>query len=635
MGGPRRVWASLVLLLAACGGGADGTGSSAAGGSPAGGSPSPSPSPARPAALAGLWSDLVPLGVDASRTVGCTGHLAPDEGRPASHLLQVCDFRPDLQVLQNGETLRIPRTVYACADGETGEASGSGTVSGESFEIELQSGAHLGPGASKTTRARYAGRITGQTLRLDLTRLELFGDRTGRCGFDPPAAHQSALTRLEPGPEWGTPVRLVDRTPALFWTRDPTTTIDAAGNALAVWVQNDLPEPTAIWSRRYVAGEGWSAPARLPTVAMLIDLVNGEGVQLAGAADGRAVAVWQQWGSTGFSETWASRFSPESGWSTAERLNQVEGTRYPRPAINDSGTIVVVWEGSGKGETSGLWETIWATRYTPGAGWTTPVAIDNGDRPGGHPTVALAPDGTAHAVWETFDHVYANRFEPEVGWGRATAIGIHPNHFAELPQVGVDAAGNAVVVWWAEEEWIDGFGYGAVWANRHVAGAGWSGPVRLETRSVFLGDPLESVVELAVAPNGEAFAVWEQSDWEDGIWASRYGPSTGWSSPARLDLTGGTFFARPKVATDGAGNAVAVWWQQDRDWKNVWARRFTKGFGWERPTLLEVADGEAGLPRIALNREGDGLVVWWQCAEPTGGGACVWARPLAGQRAGN
>jgi hypothetical protein len=264
---------------------------------------------------------------------------------------------------------------------------------------------------------------------------------------------------------------------------------------------------------------------------MLIDLVNGEGVQLAGAADGRGVAVRQQWGPSGFSETWASRFSPESGWSTAERLNHVEGTRNPRPAINDSGTIVVVWEGSGKGETSGLWETIWATRYAPGAGW--------------------------------------------------------------------------------------------------------SGPVRLETRSVFPGDPLESVVELAVAPNGEAIAVWQQSDWEDGIWASRYLPSTGWSSPARLDLTGGTFFARPKVATDGAGNAVAVWWQEDRDWKNVWARRFTKGFGWEQPTLLELADGEAGLPRIALNREGDGLAVWWQCAEPTGGGACVWARPLAGQRAGN
>ena len=57
------------------------------------------------------------------------------------------------------------------------------------------------------------------------------------------------------------------------------------------------------------------------------------------------------------------------------------------------------------------------------------------------------------------------------------------------------------------------------------------------------------------------------------IWANRFTPAAGWGV-AELIETGAYTAAFPQVAVDPDGNAVAVWEQSDGIRSNIWANRF-------------------------------------------------------------
>jgi hypothetical protein len=94
-------------------------------------------------------------------------------------------------------------------------------------------------------------------------------------------------------------------------TFDPQIAVDASGNAIAVWSQDDGTTfwfnyhctRKNIWANRYVAGKGWGTAERLETD----DRGNGIGPQIAVDAKGNAIAVWPQVIGTGH-HIFASRF---------------------------------------------------------------------------------------------------------------------------------------------------------------------------------------------------------------------------------------------------------------------------------------------------------------------------------------
>ena len=334
------------------------------------------------------------------------------------------------------------------------------------------------------------------------------------------------------------------------------------------------------------------------------DLISGDAGSPVVAVDarGNAIAVWTQWDGT-FDSLWANRYTVGSGWGTAEPIETVSGAAwYPDIALDPRGNATAVW-----------WDytnsRILGVRYLAGSGWTPTVRIDSGTGTVSDPQVAVDPSGDVTAVWAerngSVQHVITARYVSGAGWGTPTAIdGSGQSATAGLdPRVGVDEGGNATVVWSQSNGTED-----SIWSARYTATLGWSSPVLVEGNVGNAWFPF-----LAVAPNGEAVVVWKQSDLARfNAWANRYVPGIGWGASVLLETANGDPIL-PRVAIDPAGNATAVWTQSDGVRSNLWANRFVVGGGWGGATSVETDDtGNATMPWVAADSGGNATVMWVQ-----------------------
>ena len=137
--------------------------------------------------------------------------------------------------------------------------------------------------------------------------------------------------------------------------------------------------------------------------------------------------------------------------------------------------------------------------------------------------------------------------------------------------VVIDANGNALIIW--QQENADQTEYN-IYARRCPAGnlSGCQSPVLIENSAGYADLPA-----LALAPNGDAIAVWKQ---EDGsarrIYANHYSAS-GNSWDANPSLVGGadsTWNEGPQIAIDGNSNATVVWTEYEAGQYNIRANRF-------------------------------------------------------------
>ena len=98
--------------------------------------------------------------------------------------------------------------------------------------------------------------------------------------------------------------------------------------------------------------------------------------------------------------------------------------------------------------------SVWVRRYAAGdASWTSGRTIDlesDTARRSESPRVAAAADGSAILVWRQSDagmgNVYARRFDAGASDWASPRVLNSPSEGALAPQVGMDAAGNAVCV---------------------------------------------------------------------------------------------------------------------------------------------------------------------------------------------
>ncbi len=184
----------------------------------------------------------------------------------------------------------------------------------------------------------------------------------------------------------------------------------------------------------------------------------------------------------------------------------------------------------------------------------------------------------------------------------------------DAPQVGIDAAGNAIAVW----HQLTG-ARRDVWWNRYTAGAGWGTAALLETDDA--GDAINPAI--AVAPSGEAVAVWEQSDGtRSNIWARRFTVAGGWADATLVETDGAGPAVRADVGIDDAGAAIAVWYQSDGTRNNIRASRQTATGAWSAPDFLESAAATAQFPKIAVGPTGPAIAVWHQS---DGTATSIWA----------
>src|SRR3990172_4747758 len=156
---------------------------------------------------------------------------------------------------------------------------------------------------------------------------------------------------------------------------------------------------------------------------------------------------------------------------------------------------------------------------------------------------------------------------------------------------------------------------------------GWGTVELLQNRSDYGNPPV-----VATDSAGNAIAVWHRSDptyWWKYLWASRYVAGVGWEPPELIDTVRGNGVSGflPDIAFDPAGNAIVV---HDNSGGRtvVRAQRYIAGIGWETPELIDMGSSARG-PRLAVDSSGNAITAWTQWT-PTS--CCnIWAsRYVAG-----
>jgi hypothetical protein len=105
-----------------------------------------------------------------------------------------------------------------------------------------------------------------------------------------------------------------------------------------------------------------------------------------------------------------------------------------------------------------------------------------------------------------------------------------------------------------------------------------------------------------------------------------------WLAPVNISSPSRGFFFDPQVAVDAHGEAVAVWgrWDPVRASNVVEASARVPGAEWQSPVDLSLSGEEASAPRVAIDAQGDAVVVWRQSNADSGQSAESAFRPAGG-----
>ncbi|MBI5138018.1 MAG: Ig-like domain-containing protein [Nitrospirae bacterium] len=298
----------------------------------------------------------------------------------------------------------------------------------------------------------------------------------------------------------------------------------------------------------------------------------------------------------------------EGAWSGAATVDSGSWNSYtPHVALGGDGSAVAVWE-----QWNGN-DSILARHYDPATGWGGEVLLETSTAGNAAlPQVAMDAAGDAVAVWYQHDgtrySAYGNVYDAATDtWGGATLLESDSAGHAVGVTVGMDASGNAVAVWYQS----DGARYN-IHANRYTAAGGWNGRELLETSAA--GNAQHP--QVAVAPNGDAVVVWHQSDGtRDNIWANHLDFAVGsWSGEQLVESSNAGTALNPALAVNAAGDAVAAWHQSDGSRYNLTANRYDAGTGtWGAAQTIETDNtGSAKEAQVGFDGNGNAFVVWHQ-----------------------
>lgn len=343
--------------------------------------------------------------------------------------------------------------------------------------------------------------------------------------------------------------------------------------------------------------------------ALLVENQGNDASQpkVAVDANGNAIAVWKQM-EGGRYDLWANRYEPGTGWGTPQLLENLNYGNVDQADIAfdaNGNALVAWWELGAAGKAS-----IMAAYYTAGGGWSPAELLelnDSGDAT--TPKVAFDADGNALVVWFQYDgshyYVWSNRYSPGTGWAGAEFIQTYTAQSGYYPELAMTADGNAIAFW----QQIDPGLTSTMWSNRYTAGVGWSTAEQVSSSGGFAYSH-----DVATDAAGNAIAIWAVM--ESGlysVWASHYDTVAGWSTPELVETedTGSAYY--PRIVMDSSGNAMAVWLQSNGTYYSLWARRYQAGAGWGAAQLIENEEtGNAHPVQLAMDASGNVLAVWQQ-----------------------
>ncbi|MEZ6069728.1 MAG: trypsin-like serine protease [Pirellulales bacterium] len=335
---------------------------------------------------------------------------------------------------------------------------------------------------------------------------------------------------------------------------------------------------------------------------------------VAVAPDGSFVVVWTSV-SSGQGDVLAQRFDAAGNTVGGEfTINQVTvgNQDLSQIAMNDDGTFLVVWEGNGVGDSSGIFGRRFAADGTPlGSQFTVNTTVSGLQK---NSSVALDANGDFIVAWSDYGYpgngaVRARRFNASaVGQGNdflVTTTGL------TSPSVAADAAGNFVVVW-SRFDAINGFD---VYAQLYDSNGNANG-VPLPVNDYKTANQTGSKV--GMDDNGNFVVVWnsfQQDGFGYGVYGRRFnaaGVKLGDEFRANTETFGDQYQA--DVHMDGIGNFTIVWTGEyaDDDGLGVLVRRYTADgapLGVEEVVNTTTAEDQFK-PAVGANDLGRAVITW-------------------------
>ncbi len=326
---------------------------------------------------------------------------------------------------------------------------------------------------------------------------------------------------------------------------------DGLGNAMIVWLQEELSSTSSAYIRRpyvvLVDSDGTlTAPLRL-----VEDAQDQGAPSVSMNAEGEAIVAGPYRDPTsslhGF---YAKHYDTGLGWDAAVSgppASHAVAVRGVQAGLDAEGNALVAYlvEPTATIEQHHI---EYSTYSATAASWEAPVTFQT-SLDLGEPRVAMSAAGEAMVV----------TYQDEDGGGlRVLSLPSTETRFddagwsASQPEASVDADGDGFIVWRVESS-----------NDARIRTAPVAGCVPEETAAFLDGDQPGLCCEpaIAVGHDGTAVAVWELRNPPAGyaIRASRYAPSTGWSAPVTIDMGVGMLL-NPQVSV-GAGGLTAVTWQ--------------------------------------------------------------------------
>ena len=223
------------------------------------------------------------------------------------------------------------------------------------------------------------------------------------------------------------------------------------------------------------------------------------------------------------------------------------------------------------------------------------------------PAIGVDAAGNATVVWSRSNgtqYVVQASYRP-VGGTWSAPVDLAGGRMIVDPQVVVDRAGNATAIWRRVET-----DRSVVQTTSRPAGGAWSTPVDLST-DTSVDYSQRDVPQLAVDPAGAVTATWSRFEaapgqpWRFTAQSSTRATDGTWSTPVDLSPAGSPA-KTTDVAVDPAGNATAVWVAGS----TVQAASRPAGGTWGTPAQLSSTAGPRANPRVVVDPTGTATAAW-------------------------
>ncbi len=228
----------------------------------------------------------------------------------------------------------------------------------------------------------------------------------------------------------------------------------------------------------------------------------------------------------------------------------------------------------------------------------------------------MGGDGSAIIVWHQSDGINDQIFMSEFGngeWKHPLNLqdNISPDETsAGFPRVAKDGDGNAIIAWLQ----YDDSGRQQLFMSELRNGQ-WMHPLDIQDNISVDGEDVYRH-EVAMVDNGDAVAVWQQSDgmnaqifvseFRNGQWKHPLDPQDNISPD-------GDHATVPHVAMGGNGETVVAWRQEppNKVYKKIFISEYRNGF-WTQPLYISPIANDTYYPQVAMDVGGDTIVVWPQ-----------------------